>query len=450
MYNSLFPTKDNTITNAVIDGVAHSSSNSGISEIIELYHLTESLSTYGNSRILMQFDLTNHSQSIVSGDIPTSSVEYRLRFKNSFHHETLPSSFDIFVFPLSRSWDENVGLSMFDEDLKDTGLASNWNNATSLVSWSITGSDFVSSSNLTASQHFDHGYEDLNINISNIVYAWLTGSLPNHGLLIKFGDAYETSSIDFYIKKFYSRHAHVPERRPRLEILWPDIKQDDRLNMKYNSTGSLYFYNFKKGKLQNISNPVFINILNSSSTVVQTITASNVETGIYLASGAIVSFTSSTQIFRDIWFSGTNQYFTGTFIPQFDTGSFEYSYAPVDISLPNLKPIYKQDERIFIKVEARKKNYAPAVRITASTDLDAVYLAEAWYSIINYETEEVIINFSTGSNEYSRLSYDKNGNYFNFWASGLVEKSVYKIKILTNYNDQKIVFDKGWIFKIEG
>ena len=138
MLSVLRPSKDNTITNVVIDGQgARTGSNQGKSEILEVYVLpiASSSATYGISRVLLQFDLTNLSQSIAEGTIPSSSVEYRLRLTDAPHSQTKPTSFDLVFFPLSRSWDEGSGLSMFDEDLKDPGF-SNWNNATSLVSWS--------------------------------------------------------------------------------------------------------------------------------------------------------------------------------------------------------------------------------------------------------------------------------------------------------------------------
>lgn len=446
MFQNILPSKNNTIANVSINGTLHSSSNSGKSEILELYVLTSSFSNQGKSRILLQFDLTLHSASIAAGLIPSSSVRYNLKIKNANHYETLPSSFDLIVHPLSRSWDQGTGLSMYDENLKDNGY-SNWNKATSLISWSVTGSDYYS--NISASQHFDDGNEDLDIDISNIVYAWLTGSLPNNGVVVKYLDAHENGTEDLYVKKFFSKHSHVPERIPKLEAKWDGAVQDDRSGIKYNVSGVLYFYRTINGQLQSVPNTVYCNILNSSSTVVQTLTASLKEPGVYEASGVLVSFTSSTSIYRDLWFNGPTQYFTGNFIPSFATGSQMIDYSFLDCNLINLRSVYFSKEIANIKVFIRDKNYHPAVVFSGSLKPSPILVKNGYFCIKNAETEETILPFSTGSLAYSKLSYNEEGNYFKLFMNSFTPEGLYKIQIMLNYNNEDIVFDKEWIFKVK-
>lgn len=443
MFYSVYPDKDNTITNLRIDGTDKSGSNSGQSEIVELYRLTESADRRGVSRILMKFDISDLSSSISDGDIPTSSVEYRLKMKNAVHSQTVPYSYDLDILPLSRSWDEGRGLSMEDENLKDDGV-SNWKQSTSQIDWDTPGADFITDSNLTASQHFDFGTENLDINISNIMYAWLTGGLENNGILIKYQDYFETGSTNYYVKKFFSRHALVPERRPRIDGLWENVFQDDRSEFPYDFTGSLGYYRFIGGAPQRISEDLFVDIINSSSTVVQTLTASTIESGIYEISGVFISPTSSTQIYRDVWFTPTNQLFTGTFAPVYATGSKTLNFDTISMNLPNLKSKYGTDEEVIIRVFAKAKDYKPAVRTLSSTTPDPLLLKRSYFQIENAETREVIIPFSTGSNKFSKLSYDFEGNYFKIWTKSLTKDSVYKIKILVDYNDKRFIFDKDW------
>ena len=82
------------------------------------------------------------------------------------------------------------------------------------------------------------------VDISHIMYAWLTGGLANNGILLKFNDFYETGSSDYYVKKFFSRHALVAERRPRVDALWEKAFQDDRSEFPYEQTASLGYYRF--------------------------------------------------------------------------------------------------------------------------------------------------------------------------------------------------------------
>lgn len=447
MFFTIFPNKDTTITNLSIRGISRSGSNSGQSEIVELYTLTESLSRLGKSRILMQFDLTPLSTSIAAGNIPTSSVAYSLKLRNANHSEEIPSSYDIEIYPLSRSWDEGRGLSMEDEGLKDSGSA-NWGQATSLVAWSAQGADYIGSSNLTASQHFDFGTENLSVNISNIMYAWLTGGVVNNGLILRYSDFYETGSINYHVKKFFSRHVLVPECQPRIEGLWEKDLQDDRSEFPYEFTGTLAYYRFIGGSANAVVPPLFVSIINSSSAVTQTLTASTVSSGIYQVSGVFVAPTSSTQIYRDVWFITGKQLFTGTFAPVYATGSHMLNFDTISLNIPNLKEKYGSDEEIVVRVFAKKKDYRPAVGRTGTLEPDPLLLKNAYFQLENAQTREVIIPFSTGSLKYSKLSYDFEGNYFKIWTKSLLKDSIYKVKILVDYNNKRFIFDKNWLLTI--
>ncbi len=440
-----FASKDNTISNVNIRNSSKTGSNCGASEILEMYVLTSSASGRGLSRILINFDISELSSSISRGEIPSSSVKFQLTLKSADHYETTPYSFDIEAYPVSRSWDEGRGISMYDEGLKDLGV-SNWRNATSVASWASPGSDFISS--ISSSQHFETGFEDLSIDVSNIVYAWLTGGVQNNGILLKYSDAYETGSADFYVKKFYSRQSHVPSRKPKLDALWYQVNQDDRENVKYNLSGNLYYYRQIDGHFKNLDSEVFVHILNSSSTVVQTLTASRESEGVYKVSGVVVSPTSSTIYFRDVWFSGSTQYFTGSFLPVYATGSYSIDNLDIDLHLPNLKPSYDKNQKILLRVVAKQTDYRPAIRLSGTVGNGEIFLSSSYFSILNADTEDVLVDFSTGSVEYSKLSYDKDGNYFSVWTNSFPEQNIYKIKILVNYNGQKLIFDKNWKFKI--
>ena len=61
---------------------------------------------------------------------------------------------------------------------------------------------------------------------------------------------------------------------------------------------------------------------------------------------------------------------------------------------------------------------------------------------------EIIIPFGTGSIETTRLSYDKNGNYFDFNMNSLAPRNVYRIVFLFDNNGQKQLIDEGFKFKL--
>jgi hypothetical protein len=369
-----------------------------------------------------------------------------LKLKNAPHSEIVPYGFDLEVCPLSQSWIEGRGLSNYDEGMKDLGV-SNWSKRTLIDNWSISGSSYFSSSNLTASQYFETGFEDMDCDISNIVRAWISGTIPNHGLVVKFPPAYENLNSDLYVKKFFSRNVHATERTPRLFVGWDDSVQDDRANIKYNTSGSLFYYRNINGGMEDVSTSLFVNVLNSSS-VIQTLTASKVSRGVYVVSGVLVPSGASETTYRDVWFNGASQYFTGTFRALYETGSMSKDFDSITLNIPNLNT-FTYGTKNIIRVFARQKDYRPALASYAGQNPEPIFLKDAYYQIQDAETEEIVVDFSTGSLKYSKLSYDKDGNYFILRTDSLRPEYIYKVKILMNWADQIQIFDKNLLFKIE-
>lgn len=447
MQYNIYPSRDATIYNVTINSQIVSSSNSGQSEILELLHLTKSLTDRGNSRALLYFDLTALSQSIAAGNIPSSSVQFRLNLKNAIHADEVPSSYDLVVYPLSRSWDEGRGLSDYDMGLKDRNQFVNWANSTSTTSWTVPGGDMITS--ISASQHFDFGTEDLDVDISNIVYAWLTGNVSNNGLMVRYQDAYESGTIDYAFKRFFSRHVKVPERKPVITSRWSKTLQDDRNNLKFNNSGSLFYYRFLNGNYDNLS-PLYCNIVNASGSIVQTLTASRPAgtNGIHQISGVYIPYNSGSFVCRDVWFSGTTQYFTGTLSLQYFTGSKDLNFDQTTVDITNIKSFYTAGEKLNLRVFIKEKDYKPAVLSYANLDSSPLYLKNCYYEISNQKTGQVLIPFSTGSLQYSKLSYDEDGNYFEIWIDSLPKDNIYTIKVLAQNNNESYIFDKNWTLNV--
>ncbi len=84
--------------------------NTGLDEVLEVTKFFDEDSNTvltGNSRILTQFDLADISQSIVAGDIPTSS-KYQLNL-TSIDSSEVQSEYTLEVYPVSQSWSEGMG-----------------------------------------------------------------------------------------------------------------------------------------------------------------------------------------------------------------------------------------------------------------------------------------------------------------------------------------------------
>jgi hypothetical protein len=199
--------------------------NTGLDEILEV-----SKTYYGTlkdvARSFIQFDLTNFSSSIVSGQITMSSAELILHEAES---SEIPLSYTIFAHPVSQSWEMGIG-TRFNE-ISGDGIT--WNHKSTNTNWLLADSlslDSTSSYNgrggtwYTASQTtqaFDYESSDLLMNVKNTIQLWLSGSLPNNGFIIKYDSSYENDSNDYGQLKFFSKETNTIYQ-PKLRIGWDD------------------------------------------------------------------------------------------------------------------------------------------------------------------------------------------------------------------------------------
>jgi hypothetical protein len=83
---------------------------------------------------------------------------------------------------------------------------------------------------------------------------------------------------------------------------------------------------------------------------------------------------------------------------------------------------------------------------TASLFTNLNYLpTSSYYAIKDLATNEFVINFD---NDYTQISSDMNGNYFDIYMSGLEPERYYKILIKTLINGSTIIFDDDYYFKV--
>lgn len=457
----VFPSGDTYITdkrpdNSFATDVRGSGSNHGYSPALNVFARKSEIvsGSIELARSLIQFDLTELSGKLFTDQtIPSGNVSYYLRMYDQIHDETVPSSYDLFIYPLSQSWD--VGQGIDDDNLTDLGYAS-WVNATSTTEWTTTGSDFISNS-FSASQHFDLGTEDLEVNITSVVNEWLTGSSwpGNYGLVVKLGGVEETGSTNFYRKSFHSKESLYIDKLPHIEARWSNLITDNRSNFVFGHTGSLVLYNFVRNSLQTITNPVTASIKDSVSgsgnhTFSASVIAVEVATGVFTASFAIASGTHSGT-FYDIWEDGSTLLSSGSFTPTLLTSSVvdynnQYVVAP-----KSLKSVYRTSEKARIAVNVRKRDYVTHVGVvsTASLTPQTEYIEKMYYSVINDETGEVVIPFGTGSVAYTQMSYNSAGNYLDLWMSNFVPGFKYRLLFLLDINNDNQIVDQNFTFKVK-
>jgi hypothetical protein len=83
---------------------------------------------------------------------------------------------------------------------------------------------------------------------------------------------------------------------------------------------------------------------------------------------------------------------------------------------------------------------------TASMFTNLNYLpTSSYYAIKDLDTNEYVVNFD---DNYTQISSDVNGNYFEVYMSGLEPERYYKVLIKTIINGSTIIFDDNYYFKV--
>jgi hypothetical protein len=167
-----------------------------------------------DNRALVQFDITAISQSIASRDIV--NPEFRLKLKVAREFE-LPIQYHIYAFPISESWVMGNGY------VSDNGSSqgANWiyRDYDGGTPWATTGSSYISS--LSVTQSFNYQVGDINVDVTPIVNAWVSGTVPNNGIVLISGDEFAPTSSGMSLY-FFSKDTNTIYE-PILDVGWSDF-----------------------------------------------------------------------------------------------------------------------------------------------------------------------------------------------------------------------------------
>ena len=485
-----YATKDNTISNAFDANLITraTGSNMGAADILEAFVIHGQTSASVNaenaeqSRILIEFPISSISADMSEGVLPSTSgsIKFHLNLYNAPHGGTTPENFTLDICMLSQSWNEGRGLDM--DNYSDLGV-SNWISSSAFSGWDAQGGSFLTGEDTSASFGFTTGMENISIDVSEQVYKWLGGT-ENYGFLIKFPDSAVSGSDTLFTKMFFSRTSEFYHYQPTLEARWDSTRKDNRGNFLLSSSiapaadnlNTLFLYNVVRGQLVNIPNLAGDNLLvelfsgssepsGSALSVVDSdgnsVTALSASlliengaavTGIYTASFASTS--SLTTVF-DVWHTGSGgsrvNFYTGSYDPEsIDTPELIYERVYLT-TITNLEDNYAKGQKPRLRTYVRDKNWSPNIYTVANSTVDTTIIEDAYYRVFRLIDNLEIIPFGTGSlnNNFTRLSYDVSGNYFELDTSCLEPGYAYGIKfayyLQGEYREQPEVFK----FKIE-
>jgi len=226
-----YPTKDATLYEIA------PTRNTGLDQVLELRVTPNTGSGTGSSaatssfvsRIVLSFDYTAMSASIVSLGYNPNSFNYNLKLYATAPQQ-IPLNYNVEAYPLSSSYDMGIGKS---NTTPATVEGVSWyyrqGKATPGTAWStasfasgVTGSWQVNAGGGTwytasvASQSFSYTTTDVDLNITPIIRQVQSGSIIFNGLIIKRSDENQIgsySSLLFYSKDSSTIYSPVIEAK---------------------------------------------------------------------------------------------------------------------------------------------------------------------------------------------------------------------------------------------
>jgi hypothetical protein len=222
MHKLIFPIKDSTIYSR------HPERNTGVDQILELtkicsgsavddlvgqYEFWEN--TY-NSRILIDFDLSDISASISSNNVRNPEFYLTLKATEAVH---IPLAYTLYAHPISASWVNGTGYYNNNAEVTN-GVSWLYRDGTLAGhAWSTAGGDYYSGSGFVSSQSFNYQKPDVHMNVTTTVRKWLSGSISQYGFLLKHSSSLENDDTVLGSIKFFSNDTHTIYV-PRLEAYW--------------------------------------------------------------------------------------------------------------------------------------------------------------------------------------------------------------------------------------
>ena len=507
MYMEFTASKDTYITNKIITpSVRAIDANVGHATTIDLFKLyTETLFTGESnpielSRGLIFFELADISSSL-SGktDFSHSSFKTVLKLHDVQGNQVAPNDFNLAVFALSQSFDEGKGRDISSFSFLDR---TNWVTASLTtagnIPWNSTGAfssgtlganniDIIedgviggTSTYLVKSQRFSSPSQNLEIDVTNIVSASMTGILPNHGFLIAYSGSQEHDHETRFVKRFASRHTRNPYIRPKLIVEYDDSKVDNNQNFEFNVTGSLFLENFSRGAIANIlsgsantevkgNNCILLKLHTGSYEKYLTGSQSTIsgvsQTGQYLATFAIDRYLSASVtaeetlgdfiaasgsvVFGQEWLSLDENisYFTGSLKISAQNRTHGTNAKKFRFALTNLRQKYKPSDRPRLEVfitDMMAERKSVRIPIQAQSEL----VTNLFYQIRDAYNGKILTPF-TRTNNITRVSNDKLGMYFIPSLSHLPKGRSYTVDFMTVINGIETQYIENGVFRIE-
>jgi hypothetical protein len=395
------------------------------------------------------------------------------------------------VYPLSGSWNNGTG-QYLDNQINGTGVS--WVYAEysgsrpwvqggfpPLVTGSFSGSNNAGGGNwytgsggydgigsLESTQNFNlRSKKDLDVNVTDILKVWYSSSqdlnqglieIANEGFIIKWEDSKEfiTESAVTPQLSFYSVDTNTIYP-PQLEIKWRDYSYST-------SSGD-----FKFGRTLTGSYPTNELTSSISCSFTQSLPSpdSNSGTGTGATFGATFNSASMLNVFvkelglgykeGDIlqWDAATINTLSSTSGATTNAvvtlSSHDIQQLPVlntpdaFVALDNNQGVFYSESINQFRINSRP--LFPTRTFTTQSDYTINYAlpSSSYYAIKDLDTNEYVIEFDK---EFTQISCDSTGSYFTIYMNGLEPERYYNILIQTVVDNQTVVLDENYYFKV--
>jgi hypothetical protein len=198
--------------------------NTGLDEILEV-----GKNEHGTKRVraLIMFDAAEISRSFAEGRIPPGTkFDLNLFVARA---DDLRSGQQIFIQAVSQSWIEGTGYFYQNTNVPYTATrdpnggyfendGTTWKNRQNGSAWTVTGSE---GTGLVVSTSLASPVKDLNIDVTNLVLSWVSGTISNNGFLLTFDAVSEADTKNVGNIRFFSRNSHTIHL-PTLSAKWDD------------------------------------------------------------------------------------------------------------------------------------------------------------------------------------------------------------------------------------
>lgn len=414
--------------------VYNRSENTGKNPVAELFYGGNTESGYPYfTRYIFQFDVQRIIDLRAKGMYPdltkfkhtlrmtnTGTFDASLLTKQTGDGKDRTSSFDLNLFAVNQAWDEGVGYDFAGQKYFSSSDAtaisiepSNWAEARTGESWSGGSGVFSAWTGVTilATQSFEDGTENLEIDITDLVNGYLTGD-TNNGLGLAFDEGFENSIKDnLQYVGFFTRHTQT-FYEPYVESIYSTYINDDRANFYMDKLNKLYLYVNVGGVPTDVDSMsgMGVTILDEQGDVFSAITSSGItkeDLGVYSIELQVPTTTAGCVLYEDVW---TGITINGVSRPAIELDfelkdSMEYYNIGADSSTPKEYKFFvsgiKDGEKIK-RGDVRKVRINARVPYTTNdqevlTSLEyRLYVKEgkAEYSVIDYQPVNKAFNYN--------------------------------------------------------